>query len=134
MPKARKARKACDDDDYDPENRRELRPRSEPPKTATKRKREVSPVNPKETNSRKVTGPVLELVDPKLLKGYKVNNDLEMCYIFDFVPPARQWKAGTKYTEDAPDVEYGPSPWPDLREVEHENGHRLRSYYPRNVE
>ena len=103
-----KTQKAHNDDDYKPENQQELRPRLYLLKTATKHKHKVSPVNLKQTNSRKITGLMLELVNPKLLKGYKVNKNLEVCYIFNFVPLAGQWKASTKYTKDTPDIEYDP--------------------------
>ena len=135
MPRARKTTRCASDDDYDPDPKRKREPRLRPdPKPDPPRpKPDVTPFNPLQTDSSLVTGPVIEAVHERLHDAYRVHNNHEMCYIFDFVPPARQWKAGTEYSEKGNDVEYGPAPWQALREVEHEDGHRLQAYYPRET-
>ena len=84
--------------------------------------------------SAQVTEPVLSLVSKKLLRtGWKVNRHLQMCYIFDSVSPAQQWKRGTMYTEDDPWATYGPGPpWPDLTESD-KTGTPQQLYFPQEV-
>ena len=139
----RGARKAPSPDrDYEPTAKR-IRPRRTPvpeptPKRTPKRKPKggegSDEVNPLQTDSREVTGPVIEAINANLQNAYKIHKAHQMCYIFDFVTPARQWKTGTEYTEDGPDADYGPQPWPHLTEVEDKDGYELKSYYPREVE
>lgn len=82
-----------------------------------------------ETNPRLVKGPVRELIHENLAGAkWKIYRH-QMCYIFDAVVPARQWKRGTVYTEEEPWAEYGPPPWPDLTETDRLP--RQKPYYPR---
>jgi hypothetical protein len=74
----------------------------------------------------------MELVHRNLGSAWKINRNHQMCYIFDAVVPARQWKRGTVYTDDDPWAEYGPPPWPDLTETDDKN--TLKPYYPRKYE
>jgi hypothetical protein len=39
-----------------------------------------------------------------------------MCFIFDAITPARQFKRGMPYQADAEFPDYGPEPWVDLTE------------------
>ena len=65
--------------------------------------------------------------------GWKVNRKLQMCYIFDSVSPARQWKRNSVYTEDDPWAMYGRGPpWPDVTESD-EKDVPQQAYFPREV-
>ena len=86
-----------------------------------------------ESNSS-VPRPVASLVHPNLVKiSRKVYPAHQMCWIFDAVVPASQWKRGTIYTDEDPWAEYGPSPWPDLTEAD-ERKLPQKPYYPRLYE
>lgn len=89
-----------------------------------------SPLN--ETDPTLVDQPVIDLVHKNLTNAWRLHPQHQMCYIFDFVTPARQWKRGTRYTEDDPRATYGPAPWPDLTETDENGG--LQSYYPREFQ
>lgn len=84
------------------------------------------------TKPQAVNEPVMRFVDNSVRKVYKIHNKHQMCYIFDYITPARQWKHGTDYTEQHPWAEYGPAPWSGL--VESEDEYELQPYYPRKVE
>lgn len=73
---------------------------------------------PETTDPTKVTRPVEELVHEMMSRAWKVNNDRPMCFIFDVVNPARQFKRGMLYDEDAEFPDYGPEPWDDLTEAD----------------
>jgi hypothetical protein len=82
-----------------------------------------------QTDPTLVQHPIDRFVHKKLRYGWKVHPQHQMCYIFDFVTPARQWKRGTKYTDANPFAFYGPAPWPDLTETDDDGV--LQPYYPR---
>ena len=81
------------------------------------------------TDPADVEKPVIQLVHKKLADAWKVHPQHQMCYIFDFVTPGRQWKRGARATEENPYAMYGPSPWPDL--TESDDAGVLQPYYPR---
>jgi len=85
-----------------------------------------------ETNPRVVKNleSVADLIHDDLRNiKWKLHKSHQMCFIFDYVTPARQWKRGTTYSEADPWVEYGKSPWPDLTETEDEKKPQ-QPYYP----
>jgi len=69
-----------------------------------------------------VVGPVEELVDEELANAWRVNRHNQMCFIFDVINPARQFKRGMKYKEDQDFADYGPDPWYDLTEDDCKDG------------
>jgi len=86
-----------------------------------------------ETDPREVTGPVVELIHRNLGEvKWKLYTDHQMCFIFDSVTPARQWKRDTVYTSEDPWVEYGRPPWPDLTEADEgpPTKPNQKAYYP----
>lgn len=111
--------------------RRQTSPPPPPRKRQTNRKRIVSPepIPEDTTDPTIVTEPVDEYIHEKLEAAWKVHPKHQMCYIFDFVTPGRQWKRGTKYTEQDPFADYGLPPWPDLTETDDLNV--LKPYRPR---
>lgn len=83
------------------------------------------------TDPGDVTKPVMALVHKNLKKAWRVDQKNQMCWIFDSVSPARQWKRGCLKTAEEEFVEYGPSPWPELTETDDDN--ILQAYFPREV-
>ena len=73
----------------------------------------------------------MRLVHENLASAWKIHKNNQMCYIFDYVNPVRQWKCGSKYTDKNSWAEYGPGPpWPDITES-NERKHPQKPYYPR---
>ena len=58
------------------------------------------------TNHRIVTHAVESLVHPALRGAWAINNHLPMAYIFDAVCPARRWKKGMPYDDEADYPDY----------------------------
>jgi len=77
-----------------------------------------------------VVGPVEELVDEELANAWRVNRHNQMCFIFDVINPARQFKRGMKYKEDQDFADYGPDPWYDLTEDDCKVGSGWTPYKP----
>lgn len=44
----------------------------------------------------------MELVHSSLNHAYRVNTNLPMCFIFDYISPARLFKRGTIYSRSRP--------------------------------
>jgi hypothetical protein len=63
----------------------------------------------------------MDSVHPNLLKAWKIHNENSMCFIFDFVYPARQFERGTKRTDDGPTPTHGPPPYDELTEGDEDN-------------
>lgn len=80
------------------------------------------------TDPTKVKKPYMDLVHPNLREAWKIHRKNPMCFIFDFVYPARQFERGTKYTENGPTPTYGPPPYDDLTEVDEDGD--LAEYAP----
>ena len=53
------------------------------------------------TDPAKVKQPILHLIDPALVAAWDINTDHEMCFIFDAISPARRFKRGMVFNEDA---------------------------------
>ena len=53
------------------------------------------------TDPAKVQHPVISLVDPALAAAWRVNQKHNICFIFDAVSPARRFKRGTVFNEEA---------------------------------
>jgi hypothetical protein len=70
-----------------------------------------------------------EEVHENLINGYRIHRRGQLCYLFDYITPGRQWKRGTKYSDKTPWAEYGEPPWPDLTETDEQGV--LQPYYPR---
>lgn len=52
-----------------------------------------------------------------------------MCFLFDSVSPARQFKIGSKYTDEDPFADYGPPPYGgSITETDDDNV--LQPFYP----
>lgn len=49
------------------------------------------------TDPTKVDHPIMELVNPALSRGYRINKNLPMAFIFDRVRPTRVFKRGMAY-------------------------------------
>ena len=76
------------------------------------------------------TTPDKTLVNKNLREAWRVHRTHQMCYIFDFVTPARQWKRNTVYSEDDPWAKYGRGPpWADVTETD-EKEHSQQPYFP----
>lgn len=58
------------------------------------------------TDPAKVQSPVMSSVHTGLTRGYRVNKGLPMCFIFDYVSPARLFKRGTVYRRKEPFVQW----------------------------
>jgi hypothetical protein len=90
--------------------------------------------NPLETAPSLVTGPVLDLMHPALNDAWQINQSNQMCFIFDVVNPAQQFKRGTRYddSDDDPFPEYDPNPEedPNVTESDLTNGPKRRPYKP----
>lgn len=84
----------------------------------------------KTMDRKMVVGPVEELVDEELANAWKVNRHNQMCFIFDVVNPARQFKRGMRYKEDQDFADYGPDPWYDLTEDDCKEGSGWTPYKP----
>ncbi|KAF9787524.1 hypothetical protein BJ322DRAFT_1019924 [Thelephora terrestris] len=86
------------------------------------------------TDPKDVTGPVLELVDPALVKAWSIHNDNRMAIIFDAVNPVRQFQRGVPYNDRAkPEnafAKYDPDPKEDLYVTEDEGDEDLKPYEP----
>lgn len=82
-----------------------------------------------ETDPQKAFEPVIDVMHVAFGEvQWKLHNKHQMCYIFDFVIPAMQWKRNTLYSEEEPWAEYGPPPWDDLTETERNPSQQM--YYP----
>lgn len=100
-----------------------------PPRRSTRIRRQKTPEPPSSpprleeeyahtTDPEKVTEPVLDLVHRNLKNAWRINKNHSMCFIFDAVNPARQFKRGMLYNERSDFPDYGPEPWDDLTETD----------------
>ena len=72
-----------------------------------------------QTDPREVIEPVTKLIHISFAEvKWRLYTYHQMCWIFDSVSPARQWKRGTVYTDEDPWAEYGDSPWSELTETD----------------
>ena len=72
----------------------------------------------KTTDPAKVESPVMRVVHNALTEAWKIYPSTELCFIFDAVSPARQFKRGTLYHDDLEFADYGPEPWDELTETD----------------
>ena len=53
------------------------------------------------TDPTKVRQPILHLVNPALAAAWSINRNHEMCFILDVASPARRFKRGLAFNEEA---------------------------------
>ena len=56
----------------------------------------------------------MHLVHPALEAAWAINRNLEMCFIFDAVSPARLFKHGMVYDEEAHFPEFAKGNWTEI--------------------
>ena len=61
---------------------------------------------PQESDQAEIRRPSLKLIHPSLRSAWAINKHLPICFIFDTVSPARRFKRGTLFDEDADFPEY----------------------------
>ena len=61
---------------------------------------------PQESDQAEIRRPSLKLIHPSLRSAWAINKRLPICFIFDAVSPARRFKRGTLFDEDADFPEY----------------------------
>jgi hypothetical protein len=83
-----------------------------PTKPSNLRNNSKNDPEPGETTPSNVNQPVSTLVHPNLTSAWTINKAMPMCFIFDTVLPARQFKRGLVFSED-PDA-----PFPRHNEVD----------------
>ena len=54
------------------------------------------------TNPKEVDRPVIKMIHDNLTRAYRINRRLPMCFIFDHISPACQFKRGTTYGPNTP--------------------------------
>jgi hypothetical protein len=70
------------------------------------------------TDPEQVVEPVKRVMHEHLTGAWKIFPSEEMCFLFDAVTPARQFKCGTLYHDDVDFTDFGPEPWDDLTETD----------------
>jgi hypothetical protein len=61
---------------------------------------------PDETTQANIIQPISGLVSPTLLNAWTINKSVNMCFVFDAVSPARQFKRGVLFDEDGTFPDY----------------------------
>ena len=61
---------------------------------------------PQEPHQLAITRPSLKLIHLNLRSAWKINSNLGICFIFDAVSPARRFKRGMPYDDDADFLDY----------------------------
>jgi hypothetical protein len=65
-----------------------------------------------------------------MLDAWKVNVDMPLCFIFDYISPARQFKRGEVFDEEGPFAEYDPNPAHDPNVTETDKDGTTLPYRP----
>jgi hypothetical protein len=73
---------------------------------------------PGETNPARVNRPISTAVHENLKNAWTINKALPMCFIFDFISPARQFKWGTPFDEQGEFPEYNDKDLGDVTETD----------------
>lgn len=95
-----------------------------PPKVIPPNPRSPSPLPasyPQTTDPSEVREPVKKEVHRNLRTAWKVDTGHQMCYIFDSISPARQFKRGTPFDRNKEFPGFGPYPWDDLTDTDGED-------------
>jgi hypothetical protein len=71
---------------------------------------EIAPAN--------IVQPISGLVHPALLNAWTINKSVNMCFIFDAVSPARQFKRGVLFDEDGTFPNYNDEDLGDVTETD----------------
>lgn len=105
-------------------SRKPQSPRS-PRQPAKKRQKRASPTESEieeayenTTDPLLVTHPVERLVHESLSESWKVTRGNQMCFIFDAHSPARQFKRGVPFRQNAEYPIYGKPPYDNLTETD----------------
>ena len=61
---------------------------------------------PEETAQANIVQPISRLVYPTLLNAWTINSLVNMCFVFDAISPARQFKRGILFDEDGTFPDY----------------------------
>jgi hypothetical protein len=75
---------------------------------------------PQVKDPSKVDRPIEEEIHENLSTAWKVDTGHQMCYIFDTISPARQFKRGMPFDDDKEFADYAPEPWEDLTDTDNE--------------
>lgn len=73
---------------------------------------------PNETTPANIEQPITGLIHPTLLNSWTINKSVDLCFIFDIVSPARQFKRGVVYNEDDDYPEYDDGAPGDITETD----------------
>jgi hypothetical protein len=98
----------------------------------------IIPLNPAkdpasgETAPTKIRQPISGLVHHSLTNAWEVNPDMKMCFIFDAVSPARQFKRGAKFSDSKQYPDYDDTRPGDVTETD--GKHFWMPYMPRTYE
>ena len=95
------------------------KPTKKLPKTATRTN--LPRIAKRLTDPKKVHHPVMASIHSALVDAYKVNQNLPMCFIFDYVSPARLFKRGTTYNRATPFVQWTPKELAEATETDEAN-------------
>ena len=112
--------------------------RKRPQRKRTKVSLPVVPLDPKndpspdETKPAKIRQPISGLIHPTLKSSWAINNAVDMCFIFDAVSPARQFKRGVEFNERGKFPEYNDRAPGDVTETDMVGPPGLMPYMPRD--
>jgi hypothetical protein len=84
---------------------------------------------PDETTPANIEQPITGLIHPALLNSWTINKSVDLCFIFDTVSPARQFKRGVIYNDDDDYPEYDDGAPGDVTETDGDPP--LMPYQPR---
>ena len=88
--------------------------------------------SPGETSPTNISQPISALVHPALRGAWVINKSVNMCYIFDAVSPAHQFKRGLPFTELATFPDYADGSPGDITETDMKDAPGLMPYMPRD--
>ena len=88
--------------------------------------------SPDETSSANVSQPISTLVHPTLRNSWAINKSVNMCFIFDAVSPARQFKRGVLFDESGTFPDYADGDQGDVTETDMRGAPGLMPYMPRD--
>ena len=74
--------------------------------------------SPGETDSAKVGQPISASIHPNLQSAWRVNRNLPMCFLFDSISPARRFKRGMLFSDEADFPIYSHSEAGDVTETD----------------
>lgn len=87
---------------------------------------------PDETNPTAITQPISTLVHEALKNSWAINTTVNMCFIFDAVSPARQFKRGEPFDESGTFPDYDDGSPGDVTETDMAAAPGLMPYMPRD--